>query len=151
MGATWGPAAAVAAETRDEALGFHRVLTEAFPDLHIDIEDLIAERDRVATRLSFSGTHLGDFRGIAPTERSVLFTATRIYRLADGKIAETWANQDALGLLQQLREENSSATTTHVQMTRVRRPRTPILSRDAFEGRGAPTDRLLAPTWSPAR
>ncbi len=92
-----------AEETRTEAEAVHRMLTDAFPDLRIDIEDMIAEADRVVVRLHFHGTHQGQFREIAPTGRPVQFTAIRIYRIEDGKIVETWANQDSLGLLQQLR------------------------------------------------
>ncbi len=90
---------------RDEAYSQHKILTGAFPDLRIEIEDLIAERDRVVTRLTFRGTHRGPFRGIAPTGLAVRFSAIRIYRIADGMIVESWANQDALGLLGQLQTE----------------------------------------------
>jgi|ERR1022692_4483483 predicted ester cyclase len=92
-----------AGETRGEAEAVHHGLTEAFPDLHVQIEDMVAEADRVVTRLTFEGTHRGPFRGIEPTGRRVRFGAIRIYRLSDGKVVETWAHQDALGLLQQLR------------------------------------------------
>jgi predicted ester cyclase len=90
-------------ETRDVAEGLHQILTAAFPDLHVQIEDMVAEADRVVIRLTFEGTHSGPFRGIEPTGRRVRFGAIRIYRLTGGKVAETWAYQDALGLLQQLR------------------------------------------------
>jgi uncharacterized protein YhfF len=53
--------------SRDEARALHQTLTSAFPDLRTDIEDLIAEGDRVVARLSFRGTHQGEFRGIAPS------------------------------------------------------------------------------------
>jgi uncharacterized protein YhfF len=91
--------------SRDEAYSLHKILTGAFPDLRIDVEDLIAEGDKVVARMTFHGTHLGPFRGIAPTGRQVRFTAIRVYRIADGKIVESWANQDALGLLSQLQNE----------------------------------------------
>jgi hypothetical protein len=87
-----------------EAVGLHQTLTGAFPDLHIDIDDLIAEQDKVVARLTFRGTHHGAFRGIAPTARAVTFTAIRIYRFSGGKVTESWACQDAIGLLQQLRD-----------------------------------------------
>lgn len=90
--------------SRDEAAALHATLTAAFPDLRTEIEDLIAERDRVVARLSFRGTHRGTFRGIAPTGRRVHFTAIRVYQIADGMIVASWANQDALGLLRQLQE-----------------------------------------------
>lgn len=92
-----------AEQTRGEAVAMRNVLVGAFPDLHVEIEDLIAEDDQVVARLSFSGTHRGDFRGIAPTGRPITFSAIRIYRLSSGKIVETWAVQDALGLLGQLK------------------------------------------------
>jgi predicted ester cyclase len=92
-----------AEQTRGEAVAMRNVLVGAFPDLHVEIEDLIAEDDQVVARLSFSGTHRGDFRGIAPTGRPITFSAIRTYRLSSGKIVETWAVQDALGLLGQLK------------------------------------------------
>jgi predicted ester cyclase len=91
-----------AEDTRGDAVAMRDTLTTAFPDLHVEIDDLIAEDDQVAARLTFSGTHRGDFRGIAPTGRGITFSAVRIYRLADGKITGSWAVQDALGLISQL-------------------------------------------------
>lgn len=91
--------------SRDQAYSMHKILTGAFPDLRIHIEDLIAEGDKVVARMTFRGTHRGPLRGIAPTGRQIRFTAIRIYRIANGKIIETWANQDALGLFSQLQSE----------------------------------------------
>lgn len=88
--------------TRAEAEQLHGFLTDAFPDLQIEIEDMIAQNDRVATRLTFRGTHRGPFRGSEPTGRAVEFTAIRMYRIADGKVVQTWANVDVLGLIGQL-------------------------------------------------
>jgi steroid delta-isomerase-like uncharacterized protein len=78
------------------------MLRTSFPDLTITIEDLIAEGDKVVTRLTARGTHQGTFRGIAPTGRVVSWTGIRIFRIAEGKIVEHWANWDDLSLLQQL-------------------------------------------------
>ena len=61
---------------------------EAFPDLHVTVEDLIAEGDKVAARLRFRGTHLGKLNGIAPTGKRVDCTGIVISRMEDGKIAE---------------------------------------------------------------
>jgi predicted ester cyclase len=88
---------------RAEAAGLHGLLSAAFPDLRVRIEDLIAEDDKVAARLMFTGTHQGPFRDFAPTGRRVSFGAIRIYQLADGKVTGSWAYQDSLGLVQQLR------------------------------------------------
>ena len=92
-----------AAGMQAEAAGLQQLLTAAFPDLRVRIDDLIAEEDKVATRLLFSGTHQGPFRDFAPTGRPVTFGAIRIYQLADGKVTGSWAYQDSLGLVQQLR------------------------------------------------
>jgi len=74
----------------------------AFPDLKHVIEDMIAEGDKVAVRFTFPGTHKGEFMGIAPTGKKVVYTAIGISRIANGKYVESWAEHDALGLLQQL-------------------------------------------------
>ena len=95
-----------AGETRAEAEGLHRMLTTAFPDLRIAVDDVVAEDDRVVVRLRFRGTHRGSFQGIEPTGRSVEFGAIRIYRLDDGLVVETWAHQHntQMGLVRQLRD-----------------------------------------------
>ena len=90
-------------EMAAEAAGLHQQLTAAFPDLRVRIDDLIAEDDKVAARLMFTGTHQGPFRDFAPTGRRVSFGAIRIYQLAGGKVTGSWAYQDSLGLVQQLR------------------------------------------------
>ena len=75
---------------------------EAFPDLQVTIEELIAEGDKVAARVRFRGTHQGELEGIAPTGRRVESTGIVISRIEGGKIAEDWANFDDLGLMRQL-------------------------------------------------
>lgn len=74
----------------------------AFPDLHITLEDMIAEGDKVMTRVSWRGTHKGEFIGIPATGKQVTVTGMYEYRIADGKIAEWWDYSDDLGLMQQL-------------------------------------------------
>jgi steroid delta-isomerase-like uncharacterized protein len=74
----------------------------AFPDLHLTIEDLIAEGDRVVGRYTVRGTHQGELLGIPPSNTRVTIMAVEIYRLAEGKIAEQWVIIDALGMMQQL-------------------------------------------------
>lgn len=75
---------------------------EAFPDFDVTVEDLVAEDDRVAMRLTIRGTHEGEMMGIAPTGRAVEFQNTIFHRMTDGMIAERWVQPDVLGLLQQL-------------------------------------------------
>ena len=74
----------------------------AFPDLRFSVEDMVAEDDKVATRLGISATHKGELLGIPPTENQLSFTAMELYRLAEGKIDEQWVNVDTLGMMQQL-------------------------------------------------
>jgi predicted ester cyclase len=74
----------------------------AFPDLHFTVEDIIAEGDKVVTRLTCRGTQQGAFMGIPPTGKQATVTAIDINRFAGGKSVEHWLNMDTLGLLQQL-------------------------------------------------
>src|ERR1700675_1072345 len=74
----------------------------AFPDFSESIEDIIVNGDKVVTRFTASGTHLGVFRDLAPTGRRVAIEEIGIFRIADGKIAEKWGLIDRLGLFEQL-------------------------------------------------
>jgi len=73
-----------------------------FPDLHVTIDDIIAEGDKVATRWTFTGTQRSELMGIPASDRHVTYRGATIYRMADGKVAETWWAYDALGMVQQL-------------------------------------------------
>lgn len=87
---------------RDGWLEFFRAFRVAFPDATFTIEDMIAEGDRVALRLTMRGTHRGAFNGIPPTGRTVQVTGVSIERVVEGRIVEGWVINDALGMLQQL-------------------------------------------------
>jgi steroid delta-isomerase-like uncharacterized protein len=87
---------------REGAKEYVAALRAAFPDLHITIEDQIAEGDRVVTRWTARGTHRGEFQGISPTGRQVRVAGTDIDRIADGKAVECWSHVDELGMMQQL-------------------------------------------------
>lgn len=78
------------------------LLRAAFPDWHSTIEDMIAEGDKVVTRWRASGTHLGEFMGIAPTGKKMTTTGIYIDRVVNGKYVEHWSDWNALGALQQL-------------------------------------------------
>lgn len=69
---------------------YFRQIRSAFPDIQVVLEDLIAERDRVAVRTSWHGTHLGTYEGVPPTGRRVTRTLIQIFRVVDGKILEEW-------------------------------------------------------------
>lgn len=81
---------------------FASVYFTAFPDLRITIEEMVAEGDKVVTRWATRATHKGDLMGIPPTGKQLTITGISIDRIAGGKIAETWTNFDALGMLQQV-------------------------------------------------
>ena len=74
----------------------------AFPDLHITIQDQIAENDLVATRYMMRGTHQAEFADIPPTGKQFTVTGIEMHRFADGKLVELWNVVDLLGMLQQL-------------------------------------------------
>jgi steroid delta-isomerase-like uncharacterized protein len=75
---------------------------DAFPDLTMKVEEIVAENERVALRWTARGTHRGELFGIAPTGKEATVTGITIDRWAGGKVAESWTNWDTLGLLQQL-------------------------------------------------
>lgn len=74
----------------------------AFPDLHIAIDDLVAEGEKVVTRCTATGTHKGEFMGIAPTGKRMTLPIIVITRFEAGKAVEDWEVYDGLGLMQQL-------------------------------------------------
>lgn len=77
-------------------------LHRGFPDLHIAVEDMIAEGDRVVSRNTVTGTHQGEYLGLPPTGKSIRYSEIFIFRLAGGRIAETWGVVDVLSQLRQL-------------------------------------------------
>jgi len=80
----------------------HRIMLAGFPDYQTIIDDLFAEGDKVAARITMRGTNTGSFMGIPPTGRHVSFTGIYIARIANGKIVEHWGEEDGVSLLQQL-------------------------------------------------
>jgi predicted ester cyclase len=76
---------------------------QAFPDLHNEIELILAEEDLVAAHQRWTGTQQGEFLGVLGVGRRVEFTSTAVLRIRDGLIAEAWDEVDIAGLLTQLR------------------------------------------------
>jgi steroid delta-isomerase-like uncharacterized protein len=74
----------------------------AFPDLHMTIEDQIAEGDKVVTRYTMRGTHQGPFMGLPPTGKQMTVSGIQIERVVQGQIVEHWRKSDDLGMMQQL-------------------------------------------------
>jgi predicted ester cyclase len=78
------------------------LLRSAFPDFHYTIGDQFVEGDKHVGQLTAHGTHLHEFMGIPPTGKTATWTEIHIGRMVEGKLVEHWANQDDLGMLQQL-------------------------------------------------
>ena len=74
----------------------------ALSDVSMKIEDVIAEEDKVAVRLTARGRHTGEFMGLAASGRDYTISETHIFHLRDGKISEHWRDADILGLMRQL-------------------------------------------------
>ena len=79
-----------------------RRLHRAFPDLHVTIEDLIAEGDKVVSRNTVTGTHDGEYMGVPPTGRPVTYDEIFVVRFAGGRIAETSGVVDVFSQMKQL-------------------------------------------------
>lgn len=86
---------------------FVTMFRSAFPDLHITLDDVIVDGEKVVTRWNATGTHQGTFFGIAPTGKHIKFSGIDILRIVDGKITEHWDLFDQMGLMDQLRSASS--------------------------------------------
>ena len=85
--------------------GFRQSLSsqfKAFPDIHVNIEHIVAENDLVVVFLDFTVTHRGEFQGMPPTNKPVNIRSADLYRIKNEKIVEHWDVVDQLDLLQQI-------------------------------------------------
>ena len=78
------------------------IIIKAFPDYHHNIEDMIAEGDKVAVYVNNTGTHKGEFHGILPTGKKVSFYETDFLTIINGKVTEEKAIADMMALMQQI-------------------------------------------------
>jgi steroid delta-isomerase-like uncharacterized protein len=74
----------------------------AFSDFHCEIEDMIAEGDKVMVRTTITGTHAQEFLGVTPTGKHISVTEIAVVRIKDGKIVEEWGSPDFFSMMQQL-------------------------------------------------
>ena len=81
---------------------FMNTVFQGFPDWHVTIEDIIAEGDKVWIRYKLTGTHTGEYRGLAPTGKKITATSVNIYRIVNGKVVEIWRVSDLLDFYKQL-------------------------------------------------
>jgi steroid delta-isomerase-like uncharacterized protein len=78
------------------------MLLRIYPDIHLTVEDLIAEGDKVVGRTTVTGTHRGDFMGVAPTGKSITYNEMFIFRFANGRVVETWGVVDVYAQMKQI-------------------------------------------------
>jgi len=86
----------------DSIRGGIEMIHKAFLDVRVELRDILAEGDRVATFLQMSGTNVGDYRRGAATDKYVSFRAFMLWRVADGRVVESWGVADRFDALQQL-------------------------------------------------
>ncbi|MDA2811917.1 ester cyclase [Nocardiopsis sp. RSe5-2] len=89
---------------RDAVKGAWAMLLRAFPDIRVTVEDTIAEGDKIVVRNTVRGTHQGEYRGLAPTGRTVTYGEIFVVRFSEGKVAEAWGVVDIFSQMQQLGE-----------------------------------------------
>ena len=78
------------------------MLLRGLPDLHVAVEDVIAEGDKVVSRNTVTGTHQGEYMGLPPTGKSITYNEIFIFRFAGGRIAEIWGVVDVFSQMQQI-------------------------------------------------
>jgi steroid delta-isomerase-like uncharacterized protein len=81
-------------------------LAKDLDEVKFNVDDLIAEDDRVVARLTASAKPVGEFMGMPPTGRSYTVDEIHIFRIADGKIAEHWLQMDSMGMMKQLKGDD---------------------------------------------
>ena len=81
---------------------FFAGLREAFPDINVALDTLIADEESIAIAYTLTGTHNGSLRGVSPTGRKMKIRGVQICKFRDGKMVERWGSSDELGMLQQL-------------------------------------------------
>lgn len=81
---------------------FFGMMRSAFPDMQVEVDQMVADQDRVAFAYTLTGTQRGDFMGVAPTGKSVRVRGVQIGRFENGLMVERWGSSDELGLLRQL-------------------------------------------------
>ncbi len=95
--------------SRAEYRAFFENLAGQWADMRFDLHALVADEGFVAARFTVTGTHAGEVMGIAASGRRVSFDGMALYRMRDGRIAETWLHPDGLAILDQIGERASAA------------------------------------------
>ena len=87
---------------KQQLAGMLGLVHDAFPDFCVNVQDQIAEGDKVVTRVTFRGTHQGEYMGLPATGKQVTYTGIALDRISGGKVVEMWHVSDDLGMLRQL-------------------------------------------------
>jgi steroid delta-isomerase-like uncharacterized protein len=91
------------APTKDGVKSFFRMQLAAFPDLRLDVEDVVADGAKVVARVRYTGTQRGEFQGMPATGKSVDVQLIDVFRFADdGRVREHWGVIDLMTMMQQL-------------------------------------------------
>lgn len=81
---------------------YMRRVRRAFPDFRNEIEEIIAEGNRVASRLTYTGTHRGEIFGVTPTKKTITYAGAAFFNIAAGRVVQGWVLGDLLSLLREL-------------------------------------------------
>jgi predicted ester cyclase len=92
----------VSVEGLDGFRDYMRFIRSAFPDFHNTLEEMVIENDRVAARLTYTGTHRGPIFGVAPTAKAVTYDGLALFRIGGGKVVEGYVLGNVVRLLSQL-------------------------------------------------
>ena len=87
---------------------YYASILSTVPDGRYEVDDLIAEDDKVVVRWRLVGTQTGEFRGIPPSGRAIVLKGIAIYRVENGKLMERWVVSDLHGVLEQIRGASAS-------------------------------------------
>ena len=90
-------------------IDFFTMMRNAFPDLSLEVNEMVTDADKVSFAYTVTGTHRGEFMGVAPTGKSIEARGLQIGRFTDGKLVERWGSSDELGILKQLGAEQLPA------------------------------------------
>jgi len=89
----------------DGPVNLVQLVLRGIPDIHYEIVQIVAKDDRVVVHLRGTGTHRGEFLGVAGTGKRIQWNVINIYRFEDGKVIENWQLLDVWGLMRQMRQE----------------------------------------------
>ncbi|GAB3165409.1 ester cyclase [Telluribacter humicola] len=81
---------------------FFSKMRSAFPDMNIQVDQMVADEDKVAIAYTLTGTHKGNFKGIAATGHKISVRGVQIGRFENGQLVERWGSSDELGIMKQL-------------------------------------------------